>query len=128
MYVIPPDAILTVRDGLIDLKPRGSTAERPFPVDALFSSLAAAYADCAIGVVLSGADSDGSVGIREIKHAGGFTFAQRPELARFPAMPRHAIETGCVDLALRPSEIAGQLALGLDVHQSVWAIDDRGDG
>jgi two-component system, chemotaxis family, CheB/CheR fusion protein len=110
VYVIPPDAILTVRDGLIDLKPRGSTAERPFPVDALFSSLAAAYADCAIGVVLSGADSDGSVGIREIKHAGGFTFAQRPELARFPAMPRHAIETGCVDLALRPSEIAGQLA------------------
>ena len=109
VYVIPADAILTVHDGLIDLKRRTSTAERPFPVDVLFSSLAVAYADCAIGVVLSGADSDGSRGIREIKHAGGFTFAQQPESSRFPIMPRHAIETGCVDLVLRPNQIAGEI-------------------
>jgi two-component system CheB/CheR fusion protein len=109
VYVIPADAILTVHHGLIDLK-RRTSAERPFPVDVLFSSLAVAYSDHAVGVVLSGADSDGSLGIREIKHAGGFTFAQRPESARFPAMPRHAIETGCVDLVLRPNEIAGELA------------------
>ena len=55
-------------------------------------------------------DADGSLGLREIKHAGGFTFAQQPESARFPTMPRHAIETGCVDLVLRPKEIAGELA------------------
>ena len=60
--------------------------------------------------MLSGADADGSLGLREIKHAGGFTFAQQPESARFPTMPRHAIETGCVDLVLRPKEIAGELA------------------
>ena len=95
---------------VIDLKRRTSTAERPFPVDVLFSSLAVAYADRAIGVVLSGGDSDGSRGIREIKHAGGFTFAQRPESSRFPTMPRHAIETGCVDQVLRPSQIAGEIA------------------
>ena len=91
VYVIPADAILTVHDGLIDLKRRSSTTERPFPVDVLFSSLAVAYSDGAIGVVLSGGDSDGSLGIREIKHAGGFTFAQRPESARFPthAQTRH---------------------------------------
>jgi two-component system, chemotaxis family, CheB/CheR fusion protein len=64
----------------------------------------------AIGIVLSGADADGSLGLREIKHAGGFTFAQQPESARFPMMPRHAIETGCVDLVLPPKEIAGELA------------------
>jgi two-component system, chemotaxis family, CheB/CheR fusion protein len=110
VYVIPADALLTVHEGLIDLKRRTSTAERPFPVDLLFSSLAVAYGDGAIGVVLSGGDSDGSLGLREIKHAGGFTFAQRPESARFPIMPRHAIETGCVDLVLRPAEIAGELA------------------
>ncbi len=69
-----------------------------------------AYRDGAIGVVLSGADADGSMGLREIKQAGGFTFAQRPESARFPHMPQHAIETGCVDLVLRPIEIAGELA------------------
>jgi two-component system CheB/CheR fusion protein len=109
VYVIPADAILTVHDGLIDLKRRTSTAERPFPVDVLFSSLAVAYSDRAIGVVLSGGDSDGSRGIREIKHAGGFTFAQRPESSRFPTMPRHAIETGCVDQVLHPNQIAGEI-------------------
>ena len=110
VYVIPPDALLTVQQGLLDVKPRTSGPERPFPVDLLFSSLAAMYGEGAIGIVLSGADADGSLGLREIKHAGGFTFAQQPESARFPMMPRHAIETGCVDLVLPPKEIAGELA------------------
>ena len=110
VYVIPPDALLTVHEGLIEVKRRTSAPERPFPVDLLFSSLAVTYGEGAIGVVLSGADADGSLGLREIKHAGGFTFAQQPESARFPTMPRHAIETGCVDLVLRPKEIAGELA------------------
>jgi two-component system, chemotaxis family, CheB/CheR fusion protein len=110
VYVIPPDGLLTVHEGLIEVKRRTSAPERPFPVDLLFSSLAAAYGEGAIGVVLSGADADGSLGLREIKRAGGFTFAQQPESARFPTMPRHAIETGCVDLVLRPREIAGELA------------------
>ena len=60
--------------------------------------------------MLSGGDADGSLGLGAFKHAGGFTFAQQPESARFPMMPRHAIETGCVDLVLRPKEIAGELA------------------
>ena len=110
VYVIPPDALLTVHEGLIEVKRRASGPERPFPVDLLFSSLAVAYGEGAIGVVLSGGDADGSLGLRKIKHSGGFTFAQQPESARFPAMPRHAIETGCVDLVLRPKEIAGELA------------------
>ena len=110
VYVIPPDALLTVRDGLIEVKRRPAAPERPFPVDLLFSSLAVAYGEGAIGVVLSGADGDGSLGLCEIKRAGGFTFAQEPESARFQTMPRHAVETGCVDLVLRPKEIAGELA------------------
>ena len=110
VYVIPPDGLLTVHEGLLEVRRRTSAPERPFPVDLLFSSLALEYGEGAIGVVLSGADADGSRGLREIKHAGGFTFAQQPESARFPTMPRHAIETGCVDLVLRPKEIAGELA------------------
>jgi two-component system CheB/CheR fusion protein len=109
VYVIPADALLTVHEGLIEVKRRSSAPERPFPVDLLFSSLAVAYGEGAIGVVLSGADADGSLGLSEIKHAGGFTFVQQPESARFPMMPRHAIETRCVDLVLRPKEIAGEL-------------------
>jgi len=110
VYVIPADAILLVRDGRIELTRRRSTGERPSPVDILFKSLAATYSDRAIGVVLSGGDSDGSLGICAIKHAGGFTFAQQPDSARFAGMPRHAIDTGCVDFVLRPNEIAGQIA------------------
>ena len=109
VYVIPPDALLTMHGGVIEAKRRTSAPERPFAVDLLFSSLAVAYGEDAIGVVLSGGDADGSRGLREIKNAGGFTFAQLPESARFPTMPRHAIETGCVDLVLRPKEIAGEL-------------------
>src|SRR4249919_995207 len=110
VYVIPAEALITVHEGLIHVKRRTSAPERPFAVDLLFSSLAVTYGERAIGIVLSGADADGSLGLRAIKQAGGFTFAQQPESARFPMMPRHAIETACVDLVLRPKEIAGELA------------------
>ena len=110
VYVIPSDGLLTVHAGFIEVKPRPSGPERSFPVDLLFSSLAVAYGEGAIGVVLSGGDADGSQGLRAIKDAGGFTFAQQPDSARFPTMPTHAIETGCVDLVLRPTAIAGELA------------------
>jgi chemotaxis response regulator CheB len=109
VYVNPADSTLTVRDGHIDLKPRTAADRRPAPVDMLFTSLAVTYADRAIGVVLSGDDSDGALGVREIRSAGGVTFAQLPASARFPNMPQHAIETGCVDFVLRPGEIAGDL-------------------
>src|SRR6185437_4186070 len=57
------------------------------PVDALFRSLAESCGEAAVGVVLSGADSDGAPGTMAIKHAGGITFAQQPESARVPGMP-----------------------------------------
>ena len=50
------------------------------------------------------------MGLREIKQAGGVTFAQLPETARFPMMPQHAIDTDCVDFVLRPKDIARELA------------------
>ena len=109
VYVIPPDVTLTVLGGRIDLSPRPSTPERSMPVDALFRSLAEGSGDHAIAVVLSGGDSDGSSGVQAVRRAGGITLAQSPETARFPNMPLHAIETGCIDLVLRPTEIAHEL-------------------
>src|SRR4029079_17224123 len=70
VYVIPPDALLTVQQGLLEVKRRTSAPERPFPVDLLFSSLATMYGEGAIGIVLSGADADGSLGRREDKRPG----------------------------------------------------------
>ncbi|HEU4894101.1 MAG TPA: chemotaxis protein CheB [Vicinamibacterales bacterium] len=109
VYVIPPDVTLTVLAGRIALSPRPNAPERFLPVDALFKSLADASGDHAIAVVVSGGDSDGSSGIQAVRQAGGLTLAQSPETARFPDMPRHAIETGSVDLVLRPNEIAHAL-------------------
>ena len=109
VYVIPPDAMLTVHGGRIQLKPRPSAPDPSFSVDALFQSLAEEYSENAIAVVLSGTGSDGSIGIQAVRRAGGITFAQAPATAHFADMPRHAIETGCVDLVLRPNEIANEL-------------------
>jgi two-component system CheB/CheR fusion protein len=109
VYVIPPNVTLTVGEGRLRLAPRGEGRARHMPVDALFRSLAEACGESAVGVVLSGADSDGALGIHAIKQAGGITFAQLPESARVPSMPRSAIETDCVDFILRPAEIAAEL-------------------
>ena len=96
VYVIPPNVTLTVADKRFHLEKRPAF-ERHLPVDALLKSLAVDYAGDAIGVILSGGDSDGSLGIQAIKHEGGIVFAQNPDSARFGDMPRHAIETGFVD-------------------------------
>jgi two-component system CheB/CheR fusion protein len=80
------------------------------PVDAFFRSLAAHSGSNAIGVILSGSASDGALGLREIKAAGGITLAQNPETASCDGMPRAAIATGIVDLVMSPKEIGGELA------------------
>ena len=110
IYVIPPGATLTLDADRLRLTPRAVGPERFMPVDALFRSLADARGESAFGVVLSGADADGALGLQAIKHSGGITFAQEPAFARFPSMPRSAIETGCVDFVLRPDQIARELA------------------
>jgi two-component system, chemotaxis family, CheB/CheR fusion protein len=110
IYVIPPDVTLTVVDGHLHLDARPMGRAPHLPIDALFKSLAQECGGSGIGIVLSGADSDGAAGIQAIKTAGGITFAQQPRTARFPSMPQSAIETGCVDFVLTPILIAAELA------------------
>lgn len=109
VYVIPPNATLTVTKGRLHLAPRAEGRGAPMPVDSLFRSMAEDCGESAVSVVLSGADGDGALGTQAIKHAGGITFAQEPGSARFAGMPRSAIDTGCVDFILRPQQIAGEL-------------------
>ena len=109
VYVIPPNATLTLDGERFHLKRRPAGGGLHLPIDTLFVSLAEQRGSAAIGVVLSGSNADGSRGVRAIKQAGGITFAQEPQSARFPGMPRNAIETGCVDFVLRPEQIAHEL-------------------
>ena len=108
VYVIPPDRFLELQDGELRLTPHPNVGS-PHPIDAFFRSLARGAGAGAVGVVVSGTGSDGSVGLREIHAAGGITIAQDPESAEHDGMPRAAIGTGIVDLVLRPDAIADEL-------------------
>ena len=108
VYVITANTTLTMTGGRIRVTPNPGGLHHPG--DVLFTSLAKEQGCSVIGVVLSGEGSDGALGIRGLKQGGGATLAQYPGSARFPSMPISAIETGCVDIVLRPNEIARELA------------------
>jgi two-component system CheB/CheR fusion protein len=115
VYVIPPNAELTVRGGTLHLARPVSPRGQRLPIDVLFHSLAREFGDRAIGVVLSGMGSDGAQGVQAIKLQGGLTAAQRPEAAQFDSMPKSAIATGCVDLIADAAELPAQI-LGITGH------------
>src|SRR5215831_4572474 len=110
VYVIPPNAQMSIVDRTLHLNARPDDRSQYTPVDAFFSSLAEAAGSRAIGIILSGTASDGSLGVRDIKAAGGVTIAQTPESAKYDGMPRAAISTGMVDLILPPKQIGAKLA------------------
>ncbi|HEX9276046.1 MAG TPA: chemotaxis protein CheB, partial [Casimicrobiaceae bacterium] len=110
VYVIPRNTTMTIAGGILQLKPRGEARGPHLPVDAFFKSLAADRQTAAIGVILSGTGSDGTLGVEDIKAAGGITFAQGEESAKYPGMPQSAVSSGCIDVVLPPEEIARELA------------------
>jgi len=105
VYVIPPNSELTVEHGLLCLAPPAQPRGTRLPIDVLFLSLARDLGAQAIGVVLSGMGSDGTLGLQAIQAAGGLTLAQQPESAPFDAMPRNAIAAGAVDIVALPGEL-----------------------
>jgi chemotaxis methyl-accepting protein methylase/signal transduction histidine kinase/chemotaxis response regulator CheB len=110
VYVIPPDADITMAAGRLALSPRTADGPRPhLPIDLFFRSLAAERGSHAIGVVLSGNASDGTEGLRAIKAENGIALAQEPKSAKFGEMPRSAIDAGVVDAALPIPALAEEL-------------------
>jgi two-component system CheB/CheR fusion protein len=108
-YVIPANARITIKDGRLRVLPRKEAELPPMPVDAFFRSLAAERQDRAIGIVLSGTGTDGTLGIQAIKGEGGITFAQHESSAKYYGMPGSAISSGNVDFILTPEGIAAEL-------------------
>lgn len=110
IYVTPPNVDLAVLHGVIrTMAPAGSHGPR-LPVDYLFRSLAEDQGRAAVGVVLSGTGTDGTLGLSAIKAAGGYTFAQDPSTAKYDGMPRSALGSGAADYSLAPKAIAAELA------------------
>jgi two-component system CheB/CheR fusion protein len=109
VYVIPPRCNLGIADGVIHTSPR-SPSGCNLPIDSFLRELAADRGRRALGVILSGTASDGTLGLQAIKAAGGITFAQVARTARFDGMPKSAIAAGVADYVLAPAAIALQLA------------------
>ena len=109
VYVIIPAQTLLIEDGILRLiepaEPRGLR----HPIDHFFTALARDRTTGSIAVLLSGAGSNGSAGIQDIKLSGGMCIAQTPETAKFDSMPRHAIASGAVDYVLAPADMPAVL-------------------
>src|SRR5215510_783339 len=119
VYVIPPDRRLQV----VDHELQASNFEEPrgqrLPIDFLFRSVAERLGD-GFAVILSGAGSDGVLGVRAVKEAGGIILVQDPNEADYTSMPRSAIETGVVDFVLPVRDLAGQLTDLIRIKEVVW--------
>ncbi len=122
VYVIPPRRNLSISGGVLH-SPDRPVSGRNMPIDDFFRALAADRGRRALGVVMSGTASDGTLGLQAIKAAGGTTFAQEMGSAKFDSMPRSAIAAGVVDYVLPPAGIARQLVA--IAHHSNVPIDPR---
>ena len=107
VYVIPPNAELSVVDDTLRLAAPAEPRGLRLPINVLFSSLAGAQGERAIAAILSGMGSDGTLGLQAIKAVGGLTAAQKPETAQFDSMPRSAIAAGCADIVGAARRAAG---------------------
>jgi two-component system CheB/CheR fusion protein len=108
-YIIPPNRDMALLNGALQLLEPASPRGRRLPIDFFFRSLAQDQRERAIGIVLSGTGSDGTLGVRAIKGEGGMVMAQNPASTEFDGMPRSAIATGLVDFELPPAEMPAQL-------------------
>ena len=109
LYIIPENVSMRIVDNSLRLLPRRNIRGIHMPIDIFFQSLAEERKSAAIGIVLSGTASDGTIGLQEIKAAGGITMAQSEKTARYFDMCRNAIAAGVVDYVLSPEEMATEL-------------------
>ena len=110
LYLIPPNQEMIIADGKLLLTERDSDQPLALPIDHFFRSLAQDLGDKSIAVILSGTGSDGSRGLRDVHEVGGLVISQSLESAKFDGMPRSAIDTGLIDVALTPDQIPQTLA------------------
>ncbi|HZW11406.1 MAG TPA: chemotaxis protein CheB [Phycisphaerales bacterium] len=127
VYVIPPNANLETIDTHLRLSELEQQRRERAPIDHFFRTLAETHDSSAIGVVLTGTGSDGTLGLRWIKQKGGVTIAQSPAEAEYDGMPRNAIASGLVDLVLTLEEMPEHILKIARVRPRV-SVQDARDG
>ncbi len=129
VFVIPPDATLTIRDGILHVATPAPVRELRRPIDTFFTSLAEDCGERAVGIVLAGVGSDGTIGIKSIKENGGLTLAQAEfDATALQGMPSSAVATGLVDHVMPVEAMPGML---LAYHKHMIEVaetkDDNGN-
>ena len=110
VYVIPPTKNLAMHDGQINLtEPEPLHGGQQVAIDLFFRTLGETHKQNAVGIVLSGMGSDGTIGLKRIKEQNGLAFAQDPADAEHDSMPRHAIGSGLVDFVLPVADMPAKL-------------------
>jgi two-component system CheB/CheR fusion protein len=110
VYLAPPDKDVALMNGaLLLIEPPAAPGLR-LPIDSFLRSLAQEEAERGIAIILSGTGSDGTLGVKEVKGAGGMIMVQKEEQAKYDSMPRSAIDTGLVDFILPVEQMGEQLA------------------
>ncbi|HEY1231792.1 MAG TPA: chemotaxis protein CheB [Candidatus Binatia bacterium] len=125
VYTIPPNKFLRIEQGRLFLCESERSDGMRMPIDYFFRSLADDQRERAVCVLLSGSGSDGTLGLREVRAAGGLTIVQKPETAQFDMMLRNAIATGMVDFVLPLREIAEVIHRYVPQVRSETVSDDR---
>jgi two-component system CheB/CheR fusion protein len=110
VYVIPPNADMSILHGVLHLLPRALSRGLNLPIDFFFRSLAEDQQEHSIGVVLSGMGSDGTLGLRAIKERAGASFVQSIATAKFGGMPGSAIDAGLADVVAAADELPDRIA------------------
>ena len=111
VYVMPSDAILTIRDRTLIAGKIDRVSRERKPVDVFFASLAKDQGESAVAIILSGGDGDGTLGAKAIREAGGLTIAQASDGSspQYPGMPETAITSGVIDLVLPVEDMGRRL-------------------
>ncbi|HVS22605.1 MAG TPA: chemotaxis protein CheB [Gammaproteobacteria bacterium] len=123
VYVIPPNKYLAVKRRALVLSAPPPQRGAETAIDFALCSVAEDQGEAAVGIVLSGTGSHGTLGVKEIKLAGGMVMAQEPATAEYDQMPRSAVATGLVDYVLPPEKMPEAL-LGYWHHASRNRVTD----
>jgi two-component system CheB/CheR fusion protein len=110
VYLGPAEKDVSILDGTLSLIDALPHVGIHLPIDSFLRSLAHGEGERAIGIILSGTGSDGTLGLKEVKAAGGLAMVQEETQAKYDSMPRSAIDTGMVDFVLPVEKMGEQLA------------------
>ncbi len=109
VYVMPPNRDMAIFHGVLQLSVPEAPRGQRMPIDAFLRALAEDQGEHAIGIILSGTGTDGTLGLRAILGAGGVTLVQEPASAKYDGMPTSAIQAGYASQVLAPENMPAAL-------------------